>query len=112
MSTLDLNQSIKPHHLAPLLSALIVIVGSATRSNAAQGTLSLLNVLALPFFTGVVYVHFIDNYERETWTSIVLGSWPTVAFILIVDLLFGFFLIFISPSSLSWQVSERLSPNL
>jgi hypothetical protein len=98
MSTLDLNQSIKPHHLAPLLSALIVIGAYLTRSDAVQGTLFLLNVVALPFLTGVAYVCSIENHDRDTWTSISLGSWPTVAFILIVDLLLGlFYLLYISP---------------
>jgi hypothetical protein len=85
----ELNQDIKPYHLAPLVSALIVIAMSASRSDAFLSALFLLNVLAVPFLTGVVYVCSLEDSGQVGWKSVSLGAWPTVLLTVAVNLLLG-----------------------
>ncbi|HEX8141435.1 MAG TPA: hypothetical protein VF553_02500 [Pyrinomonadaceae bacterium] len=89
MLAIELNQDIKPYHLAPLLSALIVIAMSVSRSDVLLGTLFLLNVLAVPFLTGVVYVCSLADSGQGGWKSVSLGAWPTVLATVVVNLLLG-----------------------
>jgi hypothetical protein len=83
-----LNEDFKPYHLAPLFSVVIVILGYLTRSHSFQNTLFFLNIVGLPFLTGVIYAYSQDKYDQATWISVILGPWPTVVFILIADLVF------------------------
>lgn len=82
----DLNSDIRPYHLAPLVSAFIVIAAYLDRSDAFQTTMVLLNILLLPFVTGAMYAYSLD-YSDRTWKSVILGSWPTVVAIILVTAL-------------------------
>ena len=84
-----LNQDIKPYHLAPLFSALIVIVMFMSRSDVLQGILFLLNVVAVPFLTGVAYVCSLADSDQPGWKTVSLGAWPTVLLTVVVNLLLG-----------------------
>src|SRR5687767_10501401 len=98
MSIEDLDRDIRLYHFAPLVSAAIMIAVNIDRSNTFQGTLFLLNLLALPFLTGVIYVDSLERSDQQSWARVALGSWPTVLLVLLVDLLLGspYFLI-VSP---------------
>jgi hypothetical protein len=85
----ELNQDIKPYHLAPLFSACIVVAMSVIRSDVLLGLLFFINVLAIPFLTGVVYVFSLADAAQAGWKSASFGAWPTVLAILVVNLLLG-----------------------
>lgn len=97
----ELNQDIKPYHLAPLLSAAIFIMAMmADRSEPLLTVLFFLNILALPFLTGVLYVCSHADASQVGWKNVILGAWPTVLLIVLVNLLLGNFggaVIFVAP---------------
>ncbi|HXD29646.1 MAG TPA: hypothetical protein VN643_00925 [Pyrinomonadaceae bacterium] len=95
---IDLDSNIKAHHLAPLGSALIVIAMYLGRSENLLSTLFLLNLLALPFLTGIMYVSSLDSSEQPSWIRVVLGPWPVIGLVLLVDLLLGsIYFLFMAP---------------
>jgi hypothetical protein len=71
--SIDLDQEIKPYHLAPLVSAAMMIAMYLGRSDTLQSTLFLLNLLALPFLTGIMYVYSLDKSDLPTWGRVISG---------------------------------------
>lgn len=95
---IELDREIKLYHLAPLVSAAIVIAMYLGRSDTFQNTLFLLNLLALPFLTGIMYVDSLDRSDQPTWGRVIMGPWVVVLFILLVDLLLGsFYFVIVAP---------------
>jgi hypothetical protein len=100
MWTGELNQNIKPYHLAPLLSAIIFVVMSVSRSDVLLSILFLLNTLALPFVTGIIYVYSLDGSNQDGWKRVIFGAWPTMLLTIGVNLLlgnWGTYVLFVSP---------------